>query len=133
MKKAFAAFVMLLLFSCKKEDALLVHGDYSGDIEVWVNNTKQAVLKGHVISINLTADENKVTLSQNVMTSSTAELSGNRITIPRATVGTGPDMMVVEYGSGSFEGNRLTIEFFQELKAAGMLRTTRWTGTLHRK
>src|SRR5687768_11186154 len=134
MKQLLAACLMLLLFSCNKEKKADVYGDYTGSIDVYINNTKQTALSGHVLRIYPSTDQNSIMIGQNVFVTSIAEFTGNAFSIPRTTVGTGPDMNIVEYGAGTFSGNQLSIELYQELKTSGTLRTTtKWHGTLYKK
>lgn len=134
MKKAVAAFLMLVCISCSKENAPEFSGYYKGNLEVYVNNAKQTVLPGYNLQINPSIDKNKITISNNVLFSATASLSGNHLAIAKATVGSGPDLQIVEYGTGSFANRQLTIEFVQEYVVRGAVSTTtRWTGTLSRE
>jgi hypothetical protein len=134
MKKAVAAFFMLSCISCSKEKAPELFGSYKGNIEVYVNNAKQTVLPGYGVQINPSIDKNKITISHNVLFSATASLSGNQLSIPKATVGTGPDLAIMEYGTGTFANQQLRIEFVQEYVVNGTVSsTTKWTGTLSRE
>ena len=134
MKQAVAAFLMLCLISCSKEKAHEFFGNYKGDLEVYVNNAKQTMLPAYDMNISPSIDKNRITIAHNVLYSATASLSGNELSIPRATVGTGPELAIIEYGRGTFANQQLTIEFVQEYMIKGKVSsTTRWTGTLTRE
>ena len=125
---------MLFCISCSKEKAPELFGNYKGNVEVYVNNAKQTVLPGYDLQISPSIDKNKITIAHNVLFSATANLTGNQLSIPRATVGTGPDLAIMEYGTGTFANQQLTIEFVQEFVIRGTVSsTTRWTGTLSRE
>lgn len=107
-------------------------GTYKGDISTYINDISFGTLNDHTIIISSTGTSGEVSLVNNVMLSTKANISGSTLTISRATVSSSAYFDVVEYGTGAFTNNSLTIDFHQDQIApdGSVIAKGKWTGVL---
>jgi hypothetical protein len=107
-------------------------GSYKGNINTYMNGTLSQTLNNHTIVLVPTTVVGQVTITNNVIISTSGKISGNTLTIPKSIVASNQSFSVSEYGTGTFSGNKLTIEFYQDqVSPNGSISTVgKWTGVL---
>ena len=126
---------IISLVGCSKsgnDTSINYPGSYKGDIEIYYQGYLIHKLSNHTIVLAPTTTPGKVTLTNNVLVTTSANLSGNSLTIPDYFAETNPHSDIVESGTGTFSGNTLTIVFYrQEVAKIGNGREIiKWTGVL---
>jgi hypothetical protein len=123
---------------CTKQEsfnAAVYAGNYKGTIEMVVNGSSvQQQVKE--ISFLPTMDYNSLEIFHNLLVTSIVTIDNNNFTIPPTVVGDNGIVRFVEYGSGSFDGDKVTIEFHQDqesIQSGTPLRTCRYKGVLERE
>ena len=136
MKKLipFVVLFILLCLSCNKSSNSNNSNDgtYKGDIKAYINGTLNSTGYGRTITFT-SSSSGKINITNNVMMSTSADLSGNMLTIPRTTVTSSQAFNGVEYGTGIFSGNTITIDFHQDLlnpTTNALIGSGNWKGTL---
>lgn len=110
-------------------------GSYIGNVNLYINGNFHST-QSKSVSISSTNTNGLFMMPNNIFMSTTCNISGNNLLIPSATTATTSSFKVVEYGTGSFTGNTLTIEFFQDQVSLGNNSVTNvgiWRGTLTRQ
>lgn len=131
--------LLIFLFSCKKTNEVKssknLAGSYIGNVNVLINNTPINILMNHVITINYN-NTTSLNINTELIQSESATISGNLMTISRHTVNSTGFFYTVEYGTGTFSNNELTIDFHQDildLSTNNVYGTGEWTGTLKKQ
>lgn len=109
-----------------------ISGNYRGDINVFINGYSHSTNNGKVITFTASSSD-KVIITNNVMQSTIGTLSGNTLTITKAIVNSTSTFNTVEYGSATFNGNNVTIDFHQEMvnpSNGSIIGSGDWKGTL---
>jgi hypothetical protein len=108
------------------------NGTYIGNVNVYINNNFHST-QSKTIAISASSNSGLFLMANNIFMSTTCNINNNNLNIPRATTATSQAFNVVEYGTGTFSGNNLTIEFNQEQVNPSSQAVTgigKWTGTL---
>ena len=108
------------------------NGTYIGNVNVYINNNFHST-KSKTITISTSSNSSVFLMANNIFMSTTCYINNNNLNIPRVTTATSQVFNVVEYGTGTFSGNNLTIEFNQEQINPSSQAVTglgKWTGTL---
>lgn len=126
---------LITLLSCSKSSNNSPNylGTYSGNLTTYMNGTVFSTMTNHSITFNSTSTANKLTMINNIMQSTTATISGNLLNIPTNIVNTTQTFKTVEYGTGTFSGNTIIIDFHQEIQnptTNAILSSGEWKGTL---
>jgi len=139
MKKIFTLILgITLAYSCSKDEqknnqnVANYNGTYIGNVNVYINNNFHST-QSKTIAISASSNSGLFLMANNIFMSSTCNINNNNLNIPRATTSTSQTFNVVEYGTGTFSGNNLTIEFNQEQVNPASQAVTgigKWTGTL---
>lgn len=138
MKKIFTLILgITLAYSCStnsdnNQNVANYNGTYIGNVNVYLNNNFHST-QSKTIAISASSNSGIFLMASNIFMSSTCNINNNILNIPRATTATSQTFNVVEYGTGTFSGNNLTIEFNQEQVNPSNQAVTgkgKWTGTL---
>jgi hypothetical protein len=152
MKKATLSLICfsLMILSCKKTDnnsadpapmSTIYAGSYRGDITTSSNYTLYGrkhlslvvTLNDQVINVSNGSNRSNLVLNTSMIQSGSAVLSGNILTIARHTVNETSTTYSVEYGTGTFTNNTVTIDFHQDQLNRSdnqVIGSEAWTGTL---
>ena len=148
MKKLFyKLLIVTIIFSgCEKEEesnsnlnSSIYSGTYIGDIDTYINGifhsnvSKTITLSELPYSIN---SFNNYLMDNNIFMSTTCEIYNGNLNIPNDTTAANSVYNVIEYGTGTFNGNNLTIEFNQDntdINTGDIIGTGRWIGTLEKQ
>lgn len=134
---AFALFAVVGLASCNPDTPETSEtlqpsyvGTYTGICSVYINGVFHST-QTKTISLSSSSTSGHYLMATNIFQSTSCDISGTTLNIPNTTVGSTALFDVVEYGTGSFSGNNLTIDFHQDQIAGGNTTTTgEWVGTL---
>ncbi len=139
MKNLFKYFAILFfavvgMSSCNPDSPETLQpsyvGTYIGNCNVYLDGVFHSTTS-KTITITSSSTSGHFLMANNIFMSTTCEINANSLTIPQATTASSPDFDVVEYGTGSFSGNNLTIEFHQDQISGGTAAATgKWVGTL---
>ena len=138
MKKIFTLILgITLAYSCStnsdnNQNVANYNGTYIGNVNVYLNNNFHST-QSKTIAISTSSNSGLFLMASNIFMSSTCNINNNNLNIPRATIASSQTFNVVEYGTGTFSGNNLTIEFNQEQVNPSNQAVTgkgKWTGTL---
>ena len=134
--------VSLIFSACKKENDSPVHtnssiysGTYIGDVDTYIDG----ILLGNVSKIITLSELNTIDyylMENNIFMSTTCEISNGNLSIPNDTTAGNSIYNVIEYGTGNFNGNNLTIEFNQnntDVNSGNIISNGRWIGTLEKQ
>ena len=127
-------FAVVGLGSCNPDspDALQPSyvGTYTGTCSVYINGAFHST-QTKTISLSSSSTSGHYLMATNIFQSTSCDISGTTLNIPNTTVGSTAFFDVVEYGTGSFSGNNLTIEFHQDqINSGSVIATGEWVGTL---
>ena len=136
IKKHLILLVILGLFinACTPDENTnnQYQGTYIGNVDFYMNG-----IYGNTTSktINLTtaSTAGSFLMINSIFLSNTCNISGNNLDIPASTVGSASGIEIVEHGTGTFSGNTLTIEFYQDQVNSttnAVVASGKWTGTL---
>jgi hypothetical protein len=110
--------------SCKKEagsnnkTSASLTGSYKGNVTVTMtippNIVTTNVIDDHVISFS-SGSGNTLSMSTQLIQSTTATISGNTLTLQKHTVNSNSTFFTVEYGTGTFQDNTFTFDFHQDI------------------
>lgn len=139
MKNVYKYFAILFcvivgLESCNPDSTETLQpsyvGTYTGTCSVYINGAFNST-QTKTISLSSSSTSGHYLMATNIFQATSCDISGTTLNIPNTTVGSNSFFDVVEYGTGSFSGNNLTIEFHQDQVTAGSVTTTgKWVGTL---
>jgi hypothetical protein len=138
MKKLVVLVGLVFLFSCRKDDTVDANkfaGTYHGDVQVYVNGNLDHTILNHTLIVH-PATVGDFAISNNVITLSTAPIRGNALVFDRTRVGAGPSVNIYEYGTGTFVGDTLRLELYQDRLDAvsnAVLRSDKYLGKLVRQ
>ena len=105
-------------------------GTYTGTCSVYINGAFHST-QTKTISLSSSSTAGHYLMATNIFQSTSCDISGTALNIPNDTVGSTSFFDVVEYGTGSFSGNNLTIEFHQDqINSGSVIATGEWVGTL---
>ena len=105
-------------------------GTYTGTCSVYINGAFHST-QTKTISLSSSSTSGHYLMATNIFQSTSCDISGTTLNIPNATVASTSFFDVVEYGTGSFSGNNLTIEFHQDqINSGSVIATGEWVGTL---
>jgi len=134
--------VSIIFSACKKENdspvntnSSIYSGTYVGDIDTYIDG----ILVGNVSKIITLSELNTIDyylMENNIFMSTTCEISNGNLSIPNDTTAGNSIYNVIEYGTGNFNGNNLTIEFNQnntDVNAGNIISNGRWIGTLEKQ
>lgn len=108
-------------------------GTYTGTCSVYINGAFHST-QTKTISLSSSSTAGHYLMATNIFQSTSCDISGTALNIPNAVVGSTSLFDVVEYGTGTFSGNNLIIEFHQDQITGGNTTTTgKWVGTLVRQ
>ncbi len=113
--------IILINYSCKKNDEATSSngfaGSYRGTVSDTINGAHIATLNDYTIIINPTNTIGQVTLTNNLLITNTATISGTTFTIPQTIAAQTTSSNVVESASGTFSGtnnNTWKVIFYQD-------------------
>ena len=128
--------LILIILSCSKspEPEIDRSGNYEGTITTYLDGKLFSTNNNGFFSLVPTSTKGEMTIINNVIITSKANISGSSLTIPRIVTATSQTASLVEYGSGSFNGNTLTFEFNSELlDRSNIVMRVKHTGVLKKK
>ena len=143
MKKLiYKLLVLSIIFSaCKKENDSTVNsnssiysGTYIGNVDTYLNGTFHSTASKLIILSELNTIN--YLMENNIFMSTTCEISNGNLSIPNDTTAGNSTYNVIEYGTGIFNGNNLTIEFNQygtDVNTGNIISNGRWIGTLEKQ
>ena len=108
------------------------NGTYIGNVNLYINNNFHSS-QSKTITSSTSSNSGLFLMTNNIFMSTTCNINSNNLNIPRATTVTLQAFNVVEYGTGTFSGNNLTLEFNQEQvnpPTQEIRASFKWTGTL---
>lgn len=131
---AILSFAVVGLASCNPDSPETLQpsyvGTYTGTCSVYINGAFHST-QTKTISLSSSSTSGHYLMATNIFQSTSCDISGTTLNIPNSTVGSTSFFDVVEYGTGSFSGNNLTIEFHQDQITGGSTSATgEWVGTL---
>ncbi len=140
LKKHLILLVILGLFinACSKDEntdnqsLVNYEGTYIGNVSVYINNNFHST-QSKTITLTTTSTTGRFLMTNNIFMSTTCNISSSNLDIPIATTASSSSFNVVEYGTGTFSGNNLTIEFHQNQvnpTTNAIIGTAKWIGTL---
>lgn len=132
----FIFLLILTIISCSKssEPEIDRSGNYEGTINTYHDGVLFSKNNNGYFTLTPTSTKGEVTILNNVIISSKANISGNTLTIPRTVSVSSQTASLVEYGSGTFNGNTLTFEFNSEFLEKGtVVMRLKFTGVLKKQ
>ena len=140
IKKLWVLLMILVLFihACSKDEntdnqsAVNYKGTYIGNVSVYINNSFHST-QSKTITLTTTSAAGRFLMTNNIFMSTTCNISSSNLDIPIATTASSSSFNVVEFGTGTFSGNYLTIEFHQNQvnpNTNAIMGTGKWIGTL---
>jgi hypothetical protein len=109
-------------------------GNYEGKIETYHDGKLFSTNNNGYFSLISTSTKGQFNILNNVIITSKANISGNTLTIPRTVSVSSQTASLVEYGSGTFNGNTLTFEFNSEYMDRGaVVMRLKFTGVLKKQ
>jgi hypothetical protein len=140
IKKLWVLLMILVLFihACSKDEntdnqsLVNYEGTYIGNVSVYINNSFHSN-QSKTITLTTTSTAGRFLMTNNIFMSTTCNISSSNLDIPIATTASSSSFNVVEYGTGTFSGNNLTIEFHQNQvnpTTNAIMGTGKWIGTL---
>lgn len=138
--KLFKAFLIpiliLFIIACSKssEPEIDRSGNYEGSISTYHDGKLFSTNSNGYFTLVPTSTKGQVTIMNNVIITSKANISGNTLTIPRTVSVSSQTANLVEYGSGTFNGNTLTFEFNSEyMDGNTVVMRLKFTGVLKKQ
>jgi hypothetical protein len=142
MRKICYLLCIFILIGCSKKSGVSptsnstsYEGFYSGPITGKQNGV--SVNNGTQLNITITnSDPKNIAIKNSLTNAQSAILSGNIFTITKHSYFQNPNdksAYIVEYGSGAFNGNKLTIDFHQDVYTNSnnqLFGSDEFTGTL---
>lgn len=128
--------LILSILSCSKspEPEIDRSGAYEGTITTYHDGKLFSTNNNGFFALVSTSTKGEMTIMNNVIITSKANISGNTLTIPRTVSVSTQTASLVEYGSGTFSGNTLTFEFNSELlDGSNVVMRLKYTGVLKKK
>lgn len=137
MKKLGYLIFVITFISCGGGDngdtPLDYLGTYRGDVMTYINGNYHSMLNNHSMSFIPVGSSNEVIIDGNLIITNTCEFDSSGFVIPSTQAVSTQAFYVLEYGSGTLNGNELQIELHQDqydstsnlLTGSGF-----WTGTL---
>ena len=107
-------------------------GTYIGDIDTYINGIFLSNVSKTITLSELNTIDNYL-MENNIFMSTTCEISNGNLSIPNDTTASSSSFNVIEYGTGIFNNNNLTIEFNQDnidVNTGNINGTGRWLGIL---
>tara|TARA_B100000242_G_C43011440_1_gene470261 strand:- start:777 stop:1211 length:435 start_codon:yes stop_codon:yes gene_type:complete len=144
MKKLFNTLLAITIFfsSCDKDEepntnsnSSVYSGTYIGDVDTYINGVFHSNLSKTITLSELNTFNNYL-MTNNIFMSTTCEISNGNLNIPNNTTAASSVYNVVENGTGTFNGNNLTIEFNQyntDVNTGNIISSGRWIGTLEKQ
>lgn len=140
IKKLWVLLMILVLFihACSKDEntdnqsAVNYEGTYIGNVSVYINNSFHST-QSKTITLTTTSTAGRFLMTNNIFMSTTCNISSSNLDIPIATTASSSSFNVVEFGTGTFSGNYLAIEFHQNQvnpNTNAIMGTGKWIGTL---
>ena len=135
--------VSIIFLGCEKEDAAPVNtnnnanssiysGTYIGDVDTYINGIFHSNVSKTITLSKLNTIDNYL-MENNIFMSTTCEISSGNLSITNDTTASSSSFNVIEYGTGIFNSNNLTIEFNQDntdVNTGNINGTGRWIGIL---
>ena len=144
MKKLlYTLFVLLIIFiGCDKEEesnsnlnSSIYSGTYIGDVDMYINGIFHSNVS-KTITLSELNTLNNYLMDNNIFMSTTCEISNGNLNIPNDTTAAASNYNVIEYGTGTFNGNYLNIDFNQvntDMNTGNIISTGIWLGTLEKQ
>jgi hypothetical protein len=140
IKKLWVLLMILVLFihACSKDEntdnqsQVNYEGTYIGNVSVYINNSFHST-QSKTITLTNISTAGRFLITNNIFMSTTCNISISNLDIPIAITASSSSLNVVEYGTGTFSGNNLTIEFHQNQvnpTTNAIIGTGKWRGTL---
>ena len=110
-------------------------GTYIGDIDTYINGVFHSNVS-KTITLSELNTLNNYLMDNNIFMSTTCEISNGNLNIPNDTTATASNYNVIEYGTGTFNGNYLNIDFNQvntDMNTGNIISTGIWLGTLEKQ
>lgn len=140
IKKLQVLLIILVFFihACSKDEntdnqsQVNYEGTYIGNVSVYINNNFHST-QSKTITLTTNSTAGHFLMTNNIFMSTTCNISSSNLDIPIATTAQSSSFNVVEYGTGTFTGNKLTIEFHQNQvnpTTNAIIGTGKWIGIL---
>ena len=110
-------------------------GTYIGDIDTYINGVFHSNVS-KTITLSELNTLNNYLMDNNIFMSTTCEISNGNLNIPNDTTAAASNYNVIEYGTGTFNGNYLNIDFNQvntDMNTGNIISTGIWLGTLEKQ
>jgi hypothetical protein len=144
MKKLlYTLLALTIIFSaCEKEEesnsnsnSSIYSGTYIGDVDTYINGIFHSNVSKTITLSELNTFNNYL-MANNIFMSTTCEISNGNLNIQNDTTAGNSIYNIIEYGTGIFNGNNLTIELNQDnidVNTGNIINTGRWIGTLEKQ
>ena len=113
------SFICFAVFSCSKDSNQLNNdysGTYKGTVIDSINGQYHSTLNNHSITLTRNSGSNNYTITNGLIMTSTAVISGSSFIISEVTAAQSPSFNVIEYANGNFSGTAnttLSVTFYQ--------------------
>ena len=134
--------VSIIFSACEKEEesnsnsnSSIYSGTYIGDVDTYINGIFHSNVSKTITLSELNTIDNYL-MENNIFMSTTCEISNGNLSIPNDTTASSSIFNVIEYGTGIFNSNNLTIELNQDnidVNTGNIINTGRWIGTLEKQ
>ena len=107
-------------------------GTYVGNIDTYIDNVFHSNIS-KTITLSTLSNLNEFLMDNNIFMTTTCSIANNNLDIPSHTTAETATFSVIEFGTGIFNGNNLTIEFQQDnidTNTGAINFTGKWVGTL---
>ena len=107
-------------------------GTYVGNIDTYIDNVFHSNVS-KTITLSTLSNTNEFLMDNNIFMTTTCSITNNNLDIPSHTTAETATFSVIEFGTGIFNGNNLTIEFQQnniDTNTGAINFTGKWVGTL---
>ena len=134
--------LQIIFTGCEKKEesnsslnSSIYSGTYIGDIDTYINGVFHSNVS-KTITLSELNTLNNYLMDNNIFMSTTCEISNGNLNIPNDTTATASNYNVIEYGTGTFNGNYLNIDFNQvntDMNTGNIISTGIWLGTLEKQ
>ena len=132
----------IIFTGCEKKEesnsslnSSIYSGTYIGDIDTYINGVFHSNVS-KTITLSELNTLNNYLMDNNIFMSTTCEISNGNLNIPNDTIAAASNYNVIEYGTGTFNGNYLNIDFNQvntDMNTGNIISTGIWLGTLEKQ
>ncbi|MBD45694.1 MAG: hypothetical protein CMC65_10870 [Flavobacteriaceae bacterium] len=136
-RKLLYLLLAITIISCGGDDdgnaPLDYLGTYRGDVMTYVNGSYIQTLNNHSMSFISIGSSNEVMIDGNLIITNTCQFDSSGFVIPSTQAVSTQTSYVLEYGSGTLNGDELQIELHQDNYDATtnlLVVSGYWTGTL---